>query len=201
MGDHSSGATTDYLTGPDNARNDEAESYGQLIRSKQLGRAERRNRVLKLRRDGFTYDQISLALAQGADGKEPFEMSPAGCRGAVNAYLADLQGEDRETVADLRLIDNERLERMFQRLELDARSTDPKVREKAIGQQIRILERHARLNGLDAPQVHRHEGKVAIEALANPDHVAKIDQEFRERFGSADYELPAGDVVEEGVAT
>lgn len=189
MGD----AQTDYLV-EDEEVNGPAETFGQVVRATDLQRIERRNRILALRRDGFTYDAISLTLAQGGDGKEPFEITPSGVGAAIRSYVADLAGEDRESATELRAIDNERLERMFKRLELDARSTDPKTREKAIAQQLRILERHAKLNGLDAPTVHRHEGTVAVETLANPDHVAKVDAEFKERFGKADFELPPGDV-------
>lgn len=167
----------------------------------QLVRFERRSRVLKLRRDGFTYDQIALALSRGDDGKEPFEITPSSIGRMVQSYVAELQTEDAETISELRQIAHERLERMFRRLEteismLGSSPEDRKQKERLISQQIKVVDRQAKLHGMDAPIKHEHGGTVNVLALADPDHVRQVDTEFRDRFGKADFELPPGDVEE-----
>lgn len=168
----------------------EAESFGQMVRADNLQRVERRNRILRLRRLGFTYDQTSEALAKGEDGGEPFEISPGSCSRIVNAYIEELTEEDAETVETLRQITHERLERMFKRLETDTHAADPKVRVAAFREQQRVLERMAKLHGLDAPQVHRHEGDVSHHVVADSEGVGKVEDSFARRHGRV-LELPA----------
>jgi DNA-binding transcriptional MerR regulator len=186
-------AETDYIT----ETGQEVESLGQLVKANNLLRIEKRNRILTLRRQGFTPDQISEHLAKGDDDKPPFDITPSGVSSAINRYVRDLTEEDRETVDALRLIDNERLEAMFRRLELDARSTDSDVKVKAVRAQLRILERHAKLNGLDAPVQHQIKGNVDHHLIADRRAVAQVDESFRRRHGGKVIELPAGDVSEE----
>lgn len=190
---------TDYMLELDgeDAEKADPESFGQLVRQNNLDRVERRVRILKLRRDGLTSDQISLALARGDDGKPPFTITPKGVGSAITSYVRELNEEARETAEELRVIDNERLERMFSRLEIQYHSTkDANVKARIVAQQLKVLERHAKLNGLDAPTRHEHSGSVNVSSVADREHVAKVDKEFRDRFGKADFELPAGDVTE-----
>jgi hypothetical protein len=192
-------ARTDYMLEleGEEAEKAEPESFGQLVRQRNLDRVERHVRILKLRRDGLTYDQISQALARGDDGKPPFEITPSGIKSVVGGYVRELTETAREATEELRLIDNERLERMFSRLEIEYHKTkDSKIRGQLIAQQLKVMERHAKLNGLDAPQLHEHSGSVNVNAIADRAHVEKVDREFRDRFGKADFELPAGDVAD-----
>ena len=197
----SNNAKTDYLeelAGPD----DGAATPHDRVHN--LADVEKRHRILKLRRDGFTYDQIALALSRGDDGKPPIEISPNSISYHVRTYVADLHNEDAETVAEFRQIAHERLERTYRRLETDILQAPNtiegrKIKERLIGQQLKVIERQAKLHGLDAPTRHEHSGSVNIFALANPEHVEKVDAEFRQRFGNgkAPLELPAAAVSED----
>jgi DNA-binding transcriptional MerR regulator len=182
------GADTDFILEAENGNS--VETFGQMVRANDLQRVERRNRILRLRRQGFTYDDISQALASGADDGEAFEVSPQSCQRAVVQYIAELSEEDVESVQVLRHIDNERLERLFKSLELDRRDPDGRVRVSAARAQLKVLERHSKLNGLDAPEVKRIEGDVNHHVVADPDHVQRVDEGFRRRHGGDVLELP-----------
>lgn len=184
---------TDYMA----EDGDRRESFGQMVRSNDLLRVERRNRILKLRRQGFTYDQMSEALAEGADGGEPFEITASGCQSAVTRYVDELRREDAESVEVVKHIENERLERMFKRLELDASKDDPAVRSRAIRSQLKVMERRAKLLGLDEPAQLDVSGTVNHQLVADPDHVRQVDSSFSERHGGAVLELPVGDGARE----
>lgn len=183
-------AETDYLepTG-------DPETFGAVVRADSLQRKERRHRILELRRKGFTHSAISELLAKGEDGKPPFEITPSGVGSAISAYLKELAEADGETVDELRVLENERLDNMFRRLELDAVSKNPRTKVAAIRAQLKVMERKAKLNGLDAPT--KVEGKINVNhtAIADPKLVQAAEQEWREKYGDA-IELPAGDVEE-----
>lgn len=194
-----SGTGTDFLMDAEEEANG-PEHRAALIRSSSLATVEKRHRVLNLRRNGFTYDAISKALANGEDGKEPLELSPGYVGRLIADYVAELAESDAETAEVLRTIDNERLERMFQRLELDARRDDPKVRERAISAQLKILDRHAKLNGLDAPTQIEGRLSVNVHAVGHAEHVKQVESEFAKRTGAtidlpglAHRELPSGE--------
>jgi DNA-binding transcriptional MerR regulator len=204
VGNDTKKAATDYIAlaeaakasgDPDTEPTSDQETLGAIVRADKFRTSERRNRVLRLRRDGFTYEQIAEAITKGQDGKDPDELTPVGASSIVQNYVTRLAEQDADTITVLRQIDNERLERMFRRLEaalLEAETV--KEKDMIVARQLRVLERKAKLNGLDAPQRHEIAGRVNVEMLANPDHVAKVDQEFAKRF---DHDLPAADVVEE----
>lgn len=193
------GTESDYLVALDaEAQGVPVESRTAQIRRMSLVRAERRNRVLNLRRAGFTYDAISTALAKGEDGGEAFEISAQAAGQMVARYMAELAEVDAESAEELRRLDNERLETMFRRLEMDARSSEPKVRERAIRLQVGILERRAKLNGLDAAKVVEGKLDVNVHAIGHTDHVRVVDAEFARRSGRKPIALPAGPVSENG---
>lgn len=174
----------------------EVETVQQAHKANNLVRVERRNRILSLRRMGFTYDQISAACAKGDEDHEPFEITPRGCQEAVVRYVNSLTKDDTESIEVIRHIENERLERMFKRLEADTHSTNPKVRVGAIRAQIRVMERHARMNGLDAATKVDVSGGIDHRLVADPKHVRAVDEAFRRRHGGGVIELPAASVRE-----
>src|SRR6478609_6174382 len=86
------------------------ESRAAAVRTASLEQVERRNRVIRLRRAGATYEQISMALAR--DPEEPMSITADGCRKIVTNYLDRLQTEDAESVEQIRTMENERLDEM-----------------------------------------------------------------------------------------
>lgn len=174
-------ATTDYL---DELDAEVVETTGGLVRSESLERVERRNRILKLRRQGFTHDAISEVLAKGEDGGEPFEIDAKGVSKAIARYVAELNDESEEDAEVLRRIDTERLETMFRRLELDARSDDEATRRKAILAQLKILERLSKLHGLDAPTKVDVRGGIEHRLVADSARVREVDDSYARRHGT-----------------
>lgn len=190
-------AETDYIYETEGGL--QVESKAQLFRADEIERQEFRHRLLQLRRQGFPYDQIAQIVSKGDDDKPPRQIGAEQVRRHVVRYLDDLRAEDTETVEALRQIDNDRLEAMFRRFEIDARITGKEnadLRRRAMLAQLRILERHAKLNGLDPPTQIEVGGAVDHHLVASPEHVAAVDRSFRERHGGNVIELPAGHVRE-----
>lgn len=193
MGAHT--AESDYLLETETGV--AVETPDQLERANNLAHIERRNRILRLRRLGFTADAISEALARGDDEMEPFEISPRQINRVINDYMEELTTEDAETVETLRQIAHERLERMFKRLETDTHDRDGRVRTAAYREQLKVIDRMAKLHGLDAPQVHRHEGDVNHHVVANGTDVKRVEDSFARRHGGPVLELPTPDAARE----
>lgn len=186
--------TTDYLY--DDEPTAGPESKGQRVRSESLMRVEHRNRILKLRRDGLTVDQISETLAN--DEENPYEITPAGVKSAISRYIGALTRDDTDAVEELRHIDGERLERMFSRLELAFLTTpanDVKTRSQIIGMQLKVLERNAKLHGLDAPTKIEGNLNVNVHALTDANHVRKVEDGFARRHGTV-IDLPTQKAID-----
>lgn len=194
MANGKAAADTDY--GLETAGGTPVETKAQLMRAESLETTERRNRILKLRRQGFTHEAIAKIISEGEDEGPAMPVGHTTVHRIITAYVAELVQENAENADVLRQIDNERLETMYRRLEQDALSTDPAVRRGAILAQVKILQRHARLNGLDQPEVVRHEGDVDHHVVASPEHVRAVDESFARRHGGKVIDLPAGDARE-----
>ena len=117
--------------------------------SQQVDTQERRAFILELRRSGATYRQIAKATIKkfGADNL------PLGfdCRYAsmdVKRELEKLQAINESQADDLMTLELDRLDAMLLGLWQRARSGD----EKAVDRVLRIMERRARLLGLDKAQ-------------------------------------------------
>lgn len=100
---------------------------------------ERERQVLELRRDGLTFDAIARRLGYS---------DPSGAYHAFQRALARITEEPAQEVRRLEL---ERLDWMFECL----RDAIAKGRGYAIEKGIMIMDRRARLLGLDAPTKHQ----------------------------------------------
>jgi hypothetical protein len=183
-------AKTDYVldSDPDEVLEPEEPTAGPdsrhaMMRRSDIEVVEQRNRILKLRRDGLTADQIQLALAEGRDGKEPWMISPSSIKARIRRYVVDLTEADTDTALVLREIANDRLERMFSRLEIAYAQAegDPAERRQALLAQLKVIEVHSKLNGLNMPERVEVGLNVNVSSLAHPDHVAKIEREWAPR--------------------
>lgn len=176
-------AETDYLLDegslPEVSRH--GEDIGTRTRAGLLEREENRHQVIRLRRLGLTYEAISLALGKRApeDGG-PIELGAVRCREIVQDYLERMASEDRESVDQLRELENLRLDHMQSRLaEKIEKGSVPAVRAA-----LSIMERRARLNGLDAPEVKGFFGAFGrLEDIADPEAVKRLDDAFLSAFG------------------
>ena len=107
-------------------------------------------RALELRSMGWTFRAIAEAI--GVDVKTAFR--------DVTDALADHRESYAETAADVRTVELARLDRLWRRAE-DLLESDDDDGAKAIGAALRIMERRARLLGLDA-QVEQVAGSVTL---------------------------------------
>jgi len=122
-----------------------------------LETAERRSYVLKMRKGGATYAQI----VQGAIKKFGADMLPSGwderyAYKDVKRELDRLRSDISENAEQIIELEKQRLDAMLTTLW-------PKVaqgHQGAIDRVLRIMERRARLLGLDAPS--RHSGQVDV---------------------------------------
>lgn len=169
-----------------------------------LESTERRHHILELRRRGMNYTQIAEALGNkkklteaGLDW-EPISVSAKTCATVVKRYLNQLESEEVESRDELRQIENERLDAMMRKWLPRQDSEDAAERARAAAVLLRVHERRARLNGLDAPtRVNvNHSGSIAHELDVNPEEVARAKQSFLTAFGDADVTLDERDIVE-----
>ncbi|UQS95215.1 hypothetical protein Pam4_72 [Pseudanabaena phage Pam4] len=107
----------------------------------QAGERANAVRLLTLRTQGLTYEQIAEQTGY------------ADASGARHALLRALARHEAENVSELRAIENMRLdadERTLRAIIADRAST-PEQRMRAVDARTRLSARRARLNGLDAP--------------------------------------------------
>jgi len=96
---------------------------------------ERRRRALTLRRDGLSYDAIARKMG----------VSVSVAHAYVHDAIRDIPAPEAEAT---RTIELERLDRLQAGLWARATKGDP----KAVGAVLRVMDRRAKLLGLDAPQ-------------------------------------------------
>lgn len=192
--------TTDYLVEDAEVRTYEpgeadylidapAESFRGHIRGSRILAYERRHRILARRRAGLSLEQIAQAEAQE---DPPHKITARGVSKVIREYVADLLAEDTENAEVVRQLELERLDRMFARLEADLeQATNPRARQGVIRTQLSVMERRAKLMGLDSALQVEHSGLIEAAAIANPEHVKQVEAEFHRRF-----ELPAGEATE-----
>lgn len=161
--------------------------------SELLIRAERKQRIIGLRRRGLTYEQIRDTLARGADGGEPVGLALATVASLVRRYLREVEQTASESVEELRVLENERLDELIASLGPAARSGDT----QAANTMLRAMERRAKLNGLDA--AHRVEHSFNADMLrelgTDPEELRRQREAFATAYGSG---VIDGTVVEDG---
>lgn len=113
----------------------------------RIGVAERRARALDLRKRGLSFWEISQELG----------CSKSRAHDYVTRAIADLTVEGAEAV---RRLEVERCDVMIKALWPDVESGDP----VAIRTALRVMERRARYQGLDAPQEHRLKITAELDA-------------------------------------
>ncbi len=105
-------------------------------------------KALEYRKSGASYEQISRALG----------VSKAGAWKAVKRGLANLNKECAERAKEVRQIETLRLDKMWNSIYEDVLLGDP----RAINTALRIMERRARLWGLDEKNEEEEREKKEI---------------------------------------
>jgi len=113
---------------------------------------ERSARALELRKQGYTFEQIASAL--GYRGRQ----------GAFESVMSALREEIREPAAELRSLDLERMDALW-RAQYPAAVAGDVV---ALNACLRILERRAKLLGLDAKEMPEPAASPAQSVLVVP---------------------------------
>jgi DNA-binding transcriptional MerR regulator len=145
-----------------------------------LDQVERRRRIITLRKRGMTYEQIADVLAEGRDGGEPIKVTWNHVAHLVKRYLNNVDREGTESIEELRVLENERLDELLATWGPRARDGDA----RAANVVLRLMERRAKMNGLDAAQriEHSHSGSVLHELGADPDEVKRQREAFQTAF-------------------
>ena len=127
--------------------------------------------VVRLRAVGLTFERIADRV--GYESRQ----------GAFEAYKAAVKMWGQETVNELRLVENERLDNLWRatmgQLETAQRAGDTNAVLSSINTAIRVGNRRAALNGLDAPR--QLEVAATINGTVNTD----VGELLRERIGLA----------------
>lgn len=147
-------------------------------RTKLLQRIETDARVMRSRRLGQTYEQISAALRRGDDDYPPLDVSPSDVAKVARAYLKRQAEESAESAMELRQLELERLDGLTRRWQPVAEDTRPDNTANA-AQASRIMlqvsKRRAELAGLDAPK------QVDVRVTGNILHELEASNEDLER--------------------
>jgi DNA-binding transcriptional MerR regulator len=154
----------------------------------ELQRVERRRIILQLRRAGLQGDEIVAAL-RNLD--PPIIMSKQAVSRTIQRYLDAVNAEDAETASQLRVLENQRLDSLWRRYIRDALQGDI----KAASLLIKLSERRAKMNGLDAAIQVQHGGVLQhLHAIGvDMDEVKRAEEAFKTaRFGE---QIPDVEVV------
>lgn len=127
--------------------------------------------VVRLRAVGLTFERIAERV--GYESRQ----------GAFDAYKAAIKLWGQESVNELRLVENERLDNLWRatmgQLETAQRAGDTNAVLSSINTAIRVGNRRAALNGLDAPR------QVEVAATFSGTITHDVGELFKERLGLA----------------
>jgi hypothetical protein len=161
----------------------------------QLERAETRNRILSLVRNGANYQQVVDTLANPANG-EPVKLTVAQVSSFVKGYLDRIHTEDALTIEQLRVLENQRIDALWAQLSASARNADGTPNLRVIDRLTRLSERRSRMNGFEAAQKHEHYIGNPLAALGlEQEHVQRAERAWLE-VGGNDADAIEGEAVE-----
>jgi len=155
----------------------------------KIGIAERRAMALDLRKQGSTYRHIAATLSTVAGISEKYDHS--GARRDVADELRKYNEANKESAGILKRLELERLDQLWHAYWAPAIGGDI----AAAGYLLKLMERRARLEGLDAPTAMKHSGDaenpVAVKARS---FTIRIDRRADEDLSVVDTLETAGAV-------
>jgi DNA-binding transcriptional MerR regulator len=161
-------------------------------RSRVLRDTQMRGRIISLRKRGLTYQQVAEVIKTGRDGG-PVEHATANSVSLVmRRYLQTVNREAAEDLEELRTLENERLDELLTIWGARAREGDPKAAHIVL----RISERRAKMNGLDAATRVEHNvtGSVLHELGVDPDELEREREAFEAAFAPAPPAITLDDI-------
>lgn len=151
----------------------------------QLQRAEHRTRILTLIRNGASPEQVVELLAEGSP---PVEVTEGEIKRFVKGYLNKIHTEDALTIEEMRVLENERLDRLWSQLAAQVRNADGSANLKVVDRMTRLSERRSKMNGFEAAQRHEH---VVYDGLAALGMDADLLERGRQAWIEGSTEDPA----------
>jgi len=167
----------------------------QAASAQRIAIAERRRMALDLRRQGGSYRRIAETLRKVPGVSERYCFSQA--QRDVTDELGRLNEGNRETASLLKRLELERLDELWQTFWPEAIAGNLRMFDRIM----RIMERRARLEGLDAPTAVRHSGDPERPVKAHAAFTIKIDRRAEDDLISIDTLETAGAVPIGTVAT
>lgn len=168
--------------------------------SGQLEKAEHRNRILNLVRNGASYQQVVDTLADPQNG-QPIELTVSEVSRFVKSYLDRIHTEDALTIEQLRALENERLDRLWQSLQAQIRNADGTVNLRIVDRLTRLSERRSRMNGFEAAQKHEHYIGNPLAALGlEQEHIERAERAWLEVGGGESVDSTAEEITDEAAA-
>lgn len=121
--------------------------------------AERRNKAIAMRAAGQTWDAIAVALDYGSRG--------AACQDVARAHDQRI-AEQHDGLDHLRDLELEHLDALRRRMVTVAEQADDEMAMKAVDRLVKIGERRAKLQGIDAPVKVDQGGTLRYEIVGVP---------------------------------
>ncbi len=144
---------------------------GGIASVQKIAIAERRKMALDLRKQGGSYRQIAETLREVEGVSNRYNAKNAQLD--VTEMLRQLNQDNKETAGIVKRLELERLDELWQAHWPNAVAGDP-VSTQTI---LRLMERRARLEGLDAPVAVKHSGDAEHPvALTTRSFTIKIDR-------------------------
>jgi AcrR family transcriptional regulator len=152
---------------------------GPRNQQSHLEAVERQRMALELRKSGMSIRGIAQSIG----------VSPASAHKYLKSALVDLANEQRASAAELRALEDERLDRLLMAwfplaIGGENRAPDPAAADRVL----RIMHRRAAMHGLDAPAKVQAEFSWQDEAkrlgLQPNDLLAAVSQAIAERLSS-----------------
>jgi hypothetical protein len=151
------------------------ESAGEIARRDTAAAAAVRHTIVQLAVKGLDPYSIALRLANRPDeAGGPILKTEGEIERVLDDFLERTARDDAETVKKLRAIENKRLDFLMERLEEALDDGKPSAVKAALS----IVDRRAKLNGLDAPRRVEHSGNVG-HTILNREAIAAEEEAFR----------------------
>lgn len=135
-------------------------------KSRTIEDYERDHNALELRKEGYTFEDISKRLGYSTRS------------GSYRAVMRRLQGMDKPAIEELRELEVHRLDAMLNAIWPDIQQGD----QGAINTGLRISERRSKMLGLDAP--HRIEAKASIDVMSWNQAIKDFINIYRDVYGT-----------------
>lgn len=150
-------------------------SAAELARQETAASAAVRHTVVQLAVKGLDPYSIALRLAnRPEEAGGPVLKTEREIERIIDDFLERTAKDDAETVKKLRAIENKRLDFLMERLEEALDDGKPSAVKAALA----IVDRRAKLNGLDAPRRVEHSGNVG-HTILNREAIAAEEEAFR----------------------